>query len=206
MAGTFELDSLAAYALLKDINRQGIHIYAVMDSILSRFGPGDGVSQDARGQLRSSAHALQRGVDAWSQTTTGAPPSREYVEASRRLYTELADASMTAALQADPAAMYQALHRGANEVAWVTSLATPIASRLLQSEILFVHARHARNDTQRLTDAIAGRMVIARPHDVPDLCSLAWEAERSARQISRGLPAALFGCHALQTTARIPER
>jgi hypothetical protein len=48
-------------------------------------------------------------------------------------------------------------------------------------------------------------MVVARPDDVPDLFSRAWEAERSASQISRSLPTALFDCYALQTTARISE-
>jgi hypothetical protein len=114
------------------------------------------------------------------------------VEASRLLYAQLSHVTLDAATIKEPSeAIYQALLRGANEVAWTTSLATPHAARLLRSGVVFVHARYARADTRRLNDRMAGRAVVAGPDDLPGLSRRAWEAERSAIQAARYLPSSL---------------
>jgi hypothetical protein len=166
-------------------------MYAALDSSLTSAVIEEDALKAIRGELRTSAQALQRGVEAWTQTTTGMPPSREYVDASRRLYAHLAQITTRSATDTMPELTYQALLRGAHEVAWLTALVTPQAPRLLQSEVLFIHARHARTDTRRLHDVINGRMAVASVEDVPAVTSHPWLAERSATLTARALPPAV---------------
>lgn len=174
--------------VLRDVNRQGVHLYAALDAVLRATTPTSATS-DLREHLRQSALALQGAAQAWSQTTTGAPPSHDYVDASRHLYSSLASITGPAhQASLDAEATYQSLLRGASVLASVTPTATPWASRLLDSNALFVHARHANADARRLAATLGGRMVTATICDVPDLPSALWEAQAAATQVARALP------------------
>lgn len=181
-------DMVPSVAVLQDINRQGVHIYAALDVVLGT-APGDAHRAGARGQLRTSALTLQGAAESWTQTSTGMPPSRPYVEASRRLYTALSGFTGAAGPEPDDlSAAYQALLRGASDIAWLTTLVTPSASRLHSSGVLFIHARHAKGDPSRLSASLGGRMVEARAHDLPHLHENLWAAQRAAAQTARVLP------------------
>ncbi|MGO4362280.1 helix-turn-helix domain-containing protein [Terrabacter sp. RAF57] len=184
-------EGLPSVEVFKDINRQAIHIYAALDSVMVRGGAGDS-TDDVHRLLRSTAAALQLGADAWSQTSTGMPPTSSYVEAARRLYTTLTTVTqLPGRSQPDDEARYQALLRGANAAAWIASLAAPWASRLLDSGVLFIHARHAAGRPETLTAKRAGRMIAATRADVPALFGAVWHAEGLAVRAARELPHAL---------------
>jgi hypothetical protein len=181
-------DNVPSVAVLQDINRQGVHIYAALDFALST-ALGDMDYAGSRKQLRAFALALQAAAESWTHTSTGMPPSRPYVEASRRLYTALS--AITGAAGAEPdelSAAYQALLRGASDVAWLTSLVTSSAFRLQHSGVLFIHARHAKGDPSHLSASLGGRMVEARAHDLPHLHENLCAAQRAAAQTTRVLP------------------
>ena len=189
-------------AVLKDVNHQGIHIYASLDAIIASAGAE--LDDDLRVQLRTSAMALQRAADAWSQTTTGAPPSRVYVEWARRLYSALAPVTSSTRDLSGDEITYQAMLRGACNLATVAPLATSWVARLLESETLFMHARHAAPNARRLTAKLAGRMAVATQADVPTLAAATWEAQCMTAEVARRLPATSLGrievrqrgCHA----------
>lgn len=179
---------MPSVAVLQDINRQGVHLYAALDAVLGT-APGDADHAGAREQLRVSALTLQAAAESWAQTSTGMPPSRPYVEASRRLYAALSGITGAAGAEPDdPGVAYQALLRGAGDVAWLTTLVTPSASRLQNSGVLFIHARHAKGDPSRLSASLGGRMVEATAHDLPHLHGNLWAAQRAAAQTARALP------------------
>lgn len=189
-------DRVPSVEVFKDVNRQAIHIFAALDSVIVRGSAGDSADEVHR-LLRTTAAALQMGADAWSQTSTGMPPTSSYVEAARRLYTALTTVTLLPdRAQPDDEARYRALLRGANDAAWITSLAAPWASRLLDSGVLFVHARHATGNPDTLTAKRAGRMIAATAADVPALLGAVWHAEGSAVRAARELPPALS--HPLQ--------
>lgn len=197
-------DSVPSVAVLQDISRQGVHLYAALDVVLDT-GAGDIDRAGSREQLRTSALALQRAADAWKQTSTGMPPSRSYVEAARRLYTALS--RITRPPGAEPenlAVAYQTLLRGANDVAWLTTLITPSATSLHNSGVLFIHARHAQGDPSRLSAHLGGRMVEATIQDLPHLLEGLWTAQRSADQAVRALPVYLAPADVLQNNSYAP--
>jgi hypothetical protein len=177
--------------VLRDINRQGIHLYAAVDSILKCPAVENDALAPVHDRLRESAQALQDGAEAWTQTTTGMPPSHDYVDAARRLYATLTQITMGSETPKDPEVAYQALLRGAHEVAWLMTLVTPQAPRLLESEVLFIHARHGRSDTRRLQAVTNGRMTVATAKDVPELMRFGWAAERFATSMARAMPPAI---------------
>ncbi|KJK11764.1 hypothetical protein UB45_10945 [Terrabacter sp. 28] len=188
-------DAVPSVEVLKDVNRQSIHMVAALDSVLAASGTTDDM-QDVRDEIRASAMKLQAAVDVWSHTSTGMHPSRTYVEAARSLYTSLS--RLTATRQPDKAAeafTYQVLLRGVNDAAWITALAAPWAPRLLDSGVLFIHSRHAKGTPDRLTQALGGRMIEANRHDLPDLPATGWAAERSMRHTARRLPLSIEGHH-----------
>ncbi|GAA2748315.1 hypothetical protein GCM10009868_40840 [Terrabacter aerolatus] len=196
--------AVPSVAVLQDINRQGVHLYAALDAVLGTALDGTDHAA-AREQLRTSALALQIAADAWKQTSTGMPPSRAYVEAARRLYTALNCITGTAGAQReDSAGAYQALLRGANDVAWLTTLVTPSASRLQNSGVLFIHARHAQGDPSRLNAHLGGRMVEATIQDLPSLRERLWAAQRSADQAVRAMPVHLASPEVLQHDSYAP--
>lgn len=174
--------------VLREINMQGIHLYAALDTVLATSMQAT-VTPDVRRRLCQSALTLQAAADAWSQTTTGSSPSRDYVAASRRLYSSLAvitTQSRQASLDADT--VYQALLRGASVVASLTPSATPWAACLIESGALFVHARHATAKARRLGATISGRVVTADIVDVPSLPSAVRDAQRATASVARTLP------------------
>lgn len=195
-------DTVPSVAVLQDIHRQGVHLYAALDVVL-RNAPGDTDHAGSREQLLASALTLQTAAESWTQTSTGMPPSRPYVEASRRLYAALS--GITGAAGAEPdhlSAAYQALLRGASDVAWLTTLVTPTASRLQHSGVLFIHARHANSDPSRLSARLGGRMVEATAHDLPHLHENLWAAQRAAAQPVRVLPIELTSLQYRQPEVR----
>lgn len=196
--------TVPSVAVLQDINRQGIHLYAALDAVLGTAL--DGTDHAAsREQLRTSALALQSAADAWKQTSTGMPPSRPYVEAAHRLYTALGRITGSPGAKPDNlAAAYQALLRGANDVAWLTTLVTPSATWLHNSGILFVHARHGHGDPSRLKAHLGGRMVEATIQDLPNLRERLWNAQRSADQAARVLPVEPVPANALKRDTYAP--
>lgn len=196
--------AVPSVAVLQDINRQGVHLYAALDAVLGS-DPADVDHARPREQLRTSALALQSAADSWAQTSTGMPPSRAYVEAARRLCTALS--RISAAPSAEPdnlARAYQALLRGANDVAWLTTFVTPSATRLQTSGVLFIHARHAKGNPSRLNAHLGGRMVEAGTQDLPDLPERLWTAQRSADQAARALPVHLAPADVLQHDSYAP--
>ena len=115
-------DAVPSVAVLQDISRQGVHLYAALDAVLGTE-PEETNHVEPREQLRTSALTLQGAANAWKQTSTGMPPSRAYVEAARRLYTALSRITgTTGAGRENPADAYQLLLRGASDVAWLTTL------------------------------------------------------------------------------------
>ncbi len=185
-------DAVPSVAVLQDINRQGVHLYAALDAVLSA-PTGDADHSESRKELRTAALALQSAADAWKQTSTGMPPSRVYVETSRRLYAALSGITGTAGPEPDTiSAVYEALLRGASDVAWLTTLVTASASRLHNAGALFIHARHAKGDPSRLSARLGGRMVEATTHDLPHLHENTWAAQRAAAHTARVLPAEIM--------------
>jgi len=197
-------EAVPSVAVLQDINRQGVHIYAALDVVLGTAP--DGTDHAAsREQLRTSALALQSAADAWNQTSTGMSPSRPYVEAARHLYTALS--RVTRSARAEPenlAGAYQALLRGANDVAWLTTLIAPSATRLQSSGVLFIHARHAQGHPSRLNAHLGGRMVEATMRDLPKLLEHLWTAQSSADQTTRAMPVDLVPAEVLQPDLYAP--
>src|SRR6476661_8408440 len=165
-------------------------MYAAVDSVLKCAAWQKGALAPVHDRLRESAQALQKGAEAWTQTTTGMPPSRDYVDAARSLYATLTQITTGSGTPTDPELAYQALLRGAHEVAWLMTLVTPQAPRLLESEVLFIHARHGRSDTRRLQAVNNGRMTVAGAKDVPALTRFGWAAERLATSMARAMPSA----------------
>ncbi|MFC3807643.1 hypothetical protein ACFOPF_16400 [Terrabacter sp. GCM10012305] len=191
-------DTVPSVEVLKDINRQGVHMYAALDTVLARSGLTDSGSAP-RTLLRDSAHALQAATHVWDQTSTGASPSRNYVEAARQLFTALTHITTRPVDGRQEELSYQALLRGTSEVAWTASLAATWASRLLKSHVLFIHANHAETSTERLNAKRAGRMLAATRTDVPQLLDAVWNAERAAKETTSALPGQL-------QPARVSER
>ncbi|GAA2501513.1 hypothetical protein [Terrabacter carboxydivorans] len=177
--------------VLKDVTRQGINLYAALHATIQNASIGKDAVTAVQDRLRESAQVLQVGASAWTHTTTGSPPSRDYVAAARCLYATLTQITTAGTAVASPEVTYQALLRGAHEVAWLTTLVTPQASRLIQSEALFIHARHARSDTRRLRAVNNGRLTVATTGDVPNLTTHGWAAERAATSMARALPPAM---------------
>lgn len=197
-------DAVPSVAVLQDISRQGVHLYAALDAVLGSEAE-DSDHARSREQLRTSALALQGAADAWAQTSTGMPPSRAYVEAARRLYTALSRITLTTGAEREnPADAYQALLRGANDVAWLTTLVAPSASRLHHSGVLFIHARHAHGDPSRLSAKLGGRMVEATARDLPNLLDRLWSAQASAAEAARMLPAEVAPSHIRSAEVHAP--
>ncbi|WP_330474640.1 helix-turn-helix domain-containing protein [Terrabacter sp. C0L_2] len=196
-------DAVPSVAVLQDINRQGVHLYAALDAVLGSEPDSDHTR--SREQLRTSARSLQSAADVWKQTSTGMPPSRAYVEAARRLNTALSRITLTTGAEREhPADAYQVLLRGASDVAWLTTQVAPFASQLHHSGVLFIHARHAHNDPSRLSAKLGGRMVEATARDLPNLIDALRSAQASAADAARMLPAELAPSHICRAEVHAP--
>jgi excisionase family DNA binding protein len=182
--------------VLKDVGRQGIHLYAATDSLLRGSIPAHALRVELTDHLRASAQRLQAGVEGWKASTTCAPPSHRYVGAARTLYLELTDLVRGTHPRPRAAELYETLRRGASDIAWVATMITPQASRLIDSQVLFAPARSLRPSAERLGAMTQRRLVPVRALDMADLVPVLIASELAARDMTTGLPNRLHECRA----------
>jgi len=155
-----------------------------------------------REQIRGTALALHAAAAAWETLTTAMTPSLRYTSATRETFSALASAQATLRSQTpalDRIDVDQAMRNlshatGALAARMVTIDA--LSGQLLGSHLLFIRARAIQPRAAIIHDRTKGRLVVARPQDVPKLVHTTREARERVADLSprmRDLAPSLFG-------------
>ena len=181
--------------VIKNITSQSVHTYAAIDALIdpraTSRAPG-AVSRE-RAALRDAVRDLTRGERAWGPTTTVMRPSRDYVDASRALHGVLGD--LITSRQAGPDGIagearehaLASLATASSDLAALTRQAAPLATRLLNSGILFARATAIKATDDRLEARAKNRLVPVRADDLPHLARDLTRADIAATGIANTL-------------------
>ncbi len=198
--------SVPSVDVLRNIMSTGVHILATSDAALKLMGEQQPARVETiaglREQVRTTALALHAAGAAWEALTTAMTPSLHYTAATRETFSVLASAqatlrSQTAALErinVDQAVRNLSLATDTLAARMVTIDA--LAGQLLGSHLLFIRARAIQPRAAIIDDRAKGRLVVARPQDVPKLGQTTREARERVADLSprmRGLVPSRFG-------------
>jgi len=198
--------SVPSVDVLRNIMTTGVHILATSDAALKLMGEQQPARVETmarmREQIRDTALALHAAGAAWEPLTTAMPPSLRYTAATRETFSVLTRAQATLRsptpaherIDIDQAMRNLSLATGALAARMVTIDA--LSGQLLGSQLLFIRARSIQPRAAIIDDRAKGRLVVARPQDVPKLVHTTREARERVADLSprmRDLAPSLFG-------------
>ncbi len=198
--------SVPSVDVLRNTMTTGVHILATIDAALQRMGKQQPsrvqTIASVREQISGTALALHAAAAAWETVTTAMTPSLTYTAAARETFNVLTRAQATLRsrtpaherIDVDQAIRSLSLAAGALAARMVTIDA--LSGQLLGSHLLFIRARAIPPRAAIIDDRAKGRLVVARPEDVPKLVQTTREARERVADLSprlRDLAPSLFG-------------
>jgi len=198
--------SVPSVDVLRNIMTTGVHILATSDAAFKLMGEQQPARVETmarlREQIRGTALALHAAGAAWEPLTTAMPPSLRYTAASRETFSVLVNVqatlrSPTPALDhVDVDVAIRNLSLATDHLAAQMVTIGALSRQLLGSHLLFIRARAIQPRGAIIHDRVKGRLVVARPQDVPQLVHTTREARERVAGLSprmRDLAPPLFG-------------
>jgi len=198
--------SVPSVDVLRNIMTTGVHILATSDAAFKLMGEQQPARVETmarlREQIRGTALALHAAGAAWEPLTTAMPPSLRYTAATRETFSVLANVqatlrSPTPALDhVDVDVAIRNLSLATDHLAAQMVTIGALSRQLLGSHLLFIRARAIQPRGAIIHDRVKGRLVVARPQDVPQLVHTTREARERVAGLSprmRDLAPPLFG-------------
>lgn len=183
--------------VVRNIMTTGIHILATTDAALQRLEQQRPARLEAiaglREQVKSTALALHASASAWGPVTTAMTPSLGYIAASRDAFNVLATAEgglrsptpVADLVDVDGALRNFSLAMAPHAARMATIDA--LSRQLLGSHLLFVRARAIPPRAATIHARAHGRLVVARPQDVPTLVHTTREAWKCVGELSSAM-------------------